>query len=823
MDQQVVSYHSGRVKEITDNQGWNVTAIIHDEVHLSKTISAGIVQHYALREGKPVPFLRTETDGFVISNALDYPYVFINQETLYYLPAHSTVAERVGESPPGMPPVGFLNQTKSSMLWIPTEKGLWGLMLTGFKNFKDGEVPNPWSVVEDSEGKYLFLNYWKGVQEYDGKNLRFIPQRNYYPKAVASYKPLEISPGPDNWYFRAFRDQDGYCWLPEGTGLYRYKNGAWDFIRKGMNNLAFTIAEDVGRRKVVVASYQHAFTVDIDPPFRTDSIRGKSLLFEGLLLCGVVSPSGKYWFSGRGVERYDSDTKKFTSYTFENKKLPVKSFYMLYFDWNGTLWAGGKEALCRYNPKKDSFEKMFDFKFHQLVQFAEQIDVDRLLIADMKNLYVLNLKKFNATGKVDIKTFNHHNGFMGMEPGQLGSYRDSKGRIWITSGSVLSVLDPTKLDLTTRPLRTFVTSVNKRGVSFTHPDELVEVPEGESIINVKVETLGEDKPYNSQFSYRLEGEMDDWTDWQEQPLITLNNLSNGLHTLRVRSRSGDFNAHGESIATLHFRTKVAIWKSPDFYLYAVIVALALLTALAMLGAISQRRKRKLLQQQNRLEERERSMQLLQAQTIQSQMNPHFTSNVLAAIQNQILNHESERASDNLVKMARLTRAYLDDSLLGQGEQAFRTRDIPLTREIKLLRMYVELMQLQYLDRFDFTLEVPPSLDPEMYKIPQFLIQPFVENAIVHGLHHHQERGHLRVAFRALPDEALLCRIEDDGIGREAVRRIQNQSHKEYASVSTNLSQQRVALLNQLGYDIAIDIEDRKVGTGTVVSTRVGFS
>ncbi len=827
-DQQIVSYRNGQVKKITDNQGWNVTAIIHDEVHLAKTISAGIVEHYVLRQGKPVSFLRTETDGFVISNALDYPYVFINQETLYYLPAHSTEAERVGESPPGMPPVGFLNQTESSMLWIPTEKGLWGLMLTGFKNFKDGEVPNPWSVVEDSEGKFLFLNYWKGVQEYDGKNLRFIPQKEYYPKLVEAYKPLKYAPGPDSWYFRALRDQSGYCWLPDGTGLYRYRKGHFDFIRKGTNNLAFSIAEDVARRKIVVASHQHAYTVSIDPPFRTDSIWGEARLFSGLVFCVAVAPNGQYWIAGRGVERYDPDTKVFTPYNFENSKLPQKVVVILYFDWEGTLWAGGNKGLYRFDAKKDRFEKAFEFGFYHGINAVEQIDSTHLLITDSRNLYVLNLKKFNASGEVDIKTFNHHNGFMGMEPGQLGSYRDSQGRIWITSGSVLSVLDPTKLDLTTRPLRTMIASVNKRGVSFIHPEEVVEVPEGESIVNIKVETLGEDKPYNSQFSYKLEGEMDDWTDWQEQPLITLNNLSNGLHTLKVRSRSGDFNAHAASIATLHFRTKVAIWKSPDFYLYAIIGALALLAALALLGAVNQRRRRKVLQQQAELleqrsvlESKERGRQLLQAQTIQSQLNTHFTANTLSVIQNQINRHEAERATKNLIDFARLARAYLEDSLLQAGGSVLKAKDITLEREVSNLKMYIDLMQLQYENRhIEVDFRVAEALDPTRIELPPFLIQPYVENAFVHGLHDRLEGGVLRVEFRD-DDGALLCHIEDNGLGHEAAPKPPRRAFSTHKSVSTGLSEQRADLLNELGYDIRITTTNRLPDTGTIVTVRVG--
>jgi sensor histidine kinase YesM len=209
-----------------------------------------------------------------------------------------------------------------------------------------------------------------------------------------------------------------------------------------------------------------------------------------------------------------------------------------------------------------------------------------------------------------------------------------------------------------------------------------------------------------------------------------------------------------------------------------LVGLLLIILLVVLWQKDARNSRYLLEQKEQLEKRERTMRLLQAQTIQSQMNPHFTSNALAAIQRQILTHDAERASDNLVKMGRLTRAYLEDSLLREDDPMLMNRDISLTREVTLLKMYVELMQLQYENRFDFVLDIQSSLNTDDYRLPPFLIQPFIENAIVHGLHHLTTKGNLRVQFLGLPHEVLLCQIEDDGIGREASRRILNLDPKE---------------------------------------------
>ncbi len=188
-----------------------------------------------------------------------------------------------------------------------------------------------------------------------------------------------------------------------------------------------------------------------------------------------------------------------------------------------------------------------------------------------------------------------------------------------------------------------------------------------------------------------------------------------------------------------------------------------------------------------------------------------------------MNNEPEQASNNLVKLARLTRAYLDDSLMDDGRDTLLTRDIALGREVRLLTMYVELMQLWHPDCFDFVLDVQSSLRLEDHRIPPFLIQPFVENAIGHGLKHRPDKGTLRVQFLALADEVLVCQIEDDGIGREASRLMQRRKPKEFKSVSTDLSQQRAALLNQLGYAISIKTEDRVVGTGTLVTVQIGYA
>lgn len=819
--EKIYSYQQGKRQTLVQRKDWSVREPICGDIHLLKQSITNEQEYYIWNGQALLPHLKLSPKNITVLRPLTYDFVFTHQDQLYYLPANSYTPESLGKNPPMSGNYQFLNQTASSLLWLPTEKGLWGLVRNGFKSFPEEQVPYTWSVVEQKNGEHLFLNYRVSLQSYNGKNVTILPKNYSRLLNKASQIQKFILPNyTDQWYYHALRDQFGAVWLPESDGLFRYANKQWQYFRTSKGYpLAFCLAEDKKRHKVVAASKPYFYTVETQPPYRTDSIRGQAPLFDNLLICNVVAPNGDYWFSGLGVECYHPDTKQFTSYTKENGKLPVKGGNVLYFDWNGDLWFGGRETICRYNPKTDSFERVLEGYFSQLIQFFEQIDSTHLMIADSYNLYVLDLKLFNEKGKVSLKCFNHHNGFMGLEPGQLGSYRDSKGKIWVTSSSVLSVVDPKKLDLKVLPLQTFIRQINDESLPFVGQGETIALPFGDNNVTIRVESIGEDKPFRSQFSYRLLDVNEVWSVWQDTPIINLSNLPNGLHTLQVRSRTGAFQITESSVTSVKFVTKVNFWKSPNFYWYASWAGLGAVSLLALLWWRDRQNSKRLLGQQKQIEERERQMRLLQAQTIQSQMNPHFTSNALAAIQKLILQQDSERASDNLIKMGRLTRAYLEDSLFKE-EKMPHAREISLTRELDLLKMYIELMQLQYEKRFEVEFNLDGALNTDNFRLPPFLIQPFVENAIVHGLLNKVEKGHLKLHFFTLSAETLVCKVEDDGIGRAAAQALQLHKPKTQSSVSTTLTQQRILLLNQLGYHIEIKIEDSLKNTGTIVTIQL---
>jgi LytS/YehU family sensor histidine kinase len=173
--------------------------------------------------------------------------------------------------------------------------------------------------------------------------------------------------------------------------------------------------------------------------------------------------------------------------------------------------------------------------------------------------------------------------------------------------------------------------------------------------------------------------------------------------------------------------------------------------------------------------------------LRSQMNPHFIFNSLNSIENFIMQNEKRLASTYLNKFARLIRMILDSS---------RNELVPLAKDIEALRLYVDLEQLRFNNKFCFKLHVDPILLHGDYKVPALLIQPYVENAIVHGLAH-SEREDLRLMVTAiLEEEYIHYIIEDNGIGRHLSSKYNQQNRPHHKSVGLTITNERINIFNR---------------------------
>lgn len=195
-----------------------------------------------------------------------------------------------------------------------------------------------------------------------------------------------------------------------------------------------------------------------------------------------------------------------------------------------------------------------------------------------------------------------------------------------------------------------------------------------------------------------------------------------------------------------------------------------------------------------------------------QMNPHFIYNSLSSIQDLVFNEKRITAVTNIALFAKLIRRMMAYSLLD---------NIPLSEEIETLHLYLKLESLRFEDQFHYTISTGKGVDPAKHWIPPVLIQPYVENAIRHGLMNKEPvGGEVSIRFDQHND-GLLCVIEDNGIGRKLAGKRQadrTASHQSYSARSIN---DRIALLKrEYGTSVQATIFDLFSDSGQPSGTRV---
>ncbi|ANH59283.1 tetratricopeptide repeat-containing sensor histidine kinase [Dokdonia donghaensis] len=248
----------------------------------------------------------------------------------------------------------------------------------------------------------------------------------------------------------------------------------------------------------------------------------------------------------------------------------------------------------------------------------------------------------------------------------------------------------------------------------------------------------------------------------------------------------------------------------------IIVGLVLLAALLSYSRIKTQKKAELItlelretQKRLALEKQYRDSEL---KALKAQMNPHFIFNALNSIQEYIILNEKNLAGDYLGKFADLMRRYLQYSDAGH---------INLQQEIESLKMYLDLEALRFGEDFKYQVQLDETLNPELIKIPTMLIQPYVENAIKHGLLHKEINKKLHISFTQNTNKTISCTITDNGIGREASSKIKSKVKNLQPSFSSQANANRLNLLNEReDVQVGVQIRDLKDTQGISTGTQV---
>ena len=446
-----------------------------------------------------LPFLSIQQDRLTILSTVSFDWFFVYQQKTFLLEANTKQYHQVLSNI-------FASDFQQSLAyspngtWMATENGLVFIVQNGFRYFSQQEVPTTWSVVEDNQQRIWALNWNKPLISYNGLDF----------EAVTGYKEVmkrSISKVTDNegvvgdfWYYQPIKDKLGYLWLPHTMGIMRHDGKRFEFLipptAEGTSSIAMCLLEDPSRNLIIQGGDKAVYFWENKSPFQVTSITAKDgLNVRRYVFSAAIEKAGIYWLGGSNIIRYDADHRQCKEYSQKKGNWNGLNCIAMKFDNRGTLWIGSASVgLCFLDRKTDSFVQFPNPILNEMVNSILQLDPDHLLIGGAKDIYILDLKTWYAHKKVILKCYNHHNGFIGLEPAQNAFFKDSQGRIWMPSRTVLSVIDSKRLDLSVGKINTYFTYLNRERIPFAKlPATYIHaLPHGTGDIRLEFESVGED-------------------------------------------------------------------------------------------------------------------------------------------------------------------------------------------------------------------------------------------------------------------------------------------------------------------------------------------
>ncbi|HEX6849468.1 MAG TPA: histidine kinase [Chitinophagaceae bacterium] len=389
-------------------------------------------------------------------------------------------------------------------------------------------------------------------------------------------------------------------------------------------------------------------------------------------------------------------------------------------------------------------------------------------------------------------------------------YEDADGHIYLGYHKAFQTFQPgslAKKEIQTSKLIVFGFKVNNKNwpANINYVDKIVLKPE-ENYLHFQYAAITHDNPQQLSYSYILEKFDKDWIQAGNTTTGTYNNLPAGEYTLKIKLNDGK-----EANETNYFERKIVVsgyWYNSTWF--RVLLGIALFSLIYM----AHRYRIAVLRKEARLKaEYAQKLSEVEMRALRAQMNPHFIFNCLSSINRYIVKSDHKTASGYLTKFSKLIRLILDNSL---------SDSISIEKELQSLQLYIDMETLRFDHAFTYTLQIDDNLDREDSFIPPMLLQPYVENAIWHGLLHKESGiGKLTITLLKVSDTKLKVCIEDNGIGRPMAKELKSKEVADKKSHGMQINRERLALLNHTKDEpSSVLIEDLVSESGKALGTRV---
>jgi hypothetical protein len=386
-------------------------------------------------------------------------------------------------------------------------------------------------------------------------------------------------------------------------------------------------------------------------------------------------------------------------------------------------------------------------------------------------------------------------------------FPNKMGDLWFSSQFALFKLEnpnPTLPDSITRRPKIFIKSFLADGEQkIPHPTQkLSEIQLTEDCESVKISFYGLPfmVPNQLEYRYKLEKKGQNWVELGQNHEIQLDRLAGGAHQILIQVRRP--NEGWSETTQISFSINIPFWKNPWFQWICALI-------LGGAGFFFYRMK---IREARQEAEFKRQIAEVEMTSLRAQMNPHFLFNCLAGINSLLQKNDRERASIYLTKFSRLVHLILENS---------KNDRISLHNDLDSLRLYLDMESLRFEPKLQFDIIVHPKIRMDDVYLPPLLIQPFVENAIWHGLMQKPQGGKVIIEYQPEGSNQLLISVLDNGIGRAKSAEISSRNALKNKSHGLQITNNRIRLLNDLhGTNTSVEIIDLYDESGVAMGTRV---
>ncbi|MEX1001205.1 MAG: two-component regulator propeller domain-containing protein [Crocinitomicaceae bacterium] len=429
--------------------------------------------------------------------------------------------------------------------------------------------------------------------------------------------------------------------------------------------------------------------------------------------------------------------------------------------------------------------------------------------------------EFDSTYQIQkIVHFGYEEGFEGVETNINAVDKDKDGGLWFGSVNGIYKYQGGEINYQQRqPPALQLTDFSIFYESIEHTDYADHFEQGEMVkelllpyemnhIGFSFKAIHYIYSKNIRYRWILVGADPDWTPPSKITTATYSNLQAGDYTFKVKA-SIDDNWDTEPL-TLSFSIDQPYYEKFWFKMAYYSVIILVFISIVVIIFLRIRRKNRRLREKF---EMEKNLIELEQKALRLQMNPHFIFNVLTSIHNLIILNDPDKARYALSKFSKLMRRVLENS---------REKLIAIDDEVETLENYVQLEKLTSNLNLELIVDIADDIDSSEELLPPLMIQPFVENAVIHGFKGTDRPGKIIVRFKLIHEHLLECTVEDNGIGREMAAGKTSQKENYHKSTALEVTQERLANLNPTAKFVPFEIIDLKDEKGQALGTKVIF-